>query len=305
MGAQPGEPCSTKAPAGRVVPGSTPAPSSCGTAWRGLCIAQGCSAAHHLPTVLSRQGGQADAGDGRARQSRKPPRGKRQSRSHHRWQRGARNKKYNRFIRLNLECESLPLHSAEPGQGESRSTGAAPRLALAKMGVSDRPGAQFGLQWKPRPAYPSAAVLRMGCRGARAGSGLQSCGGPPSTTRLGRGGGETGRGRRGAEQLPAPPGSSPSCVSCRMDFAQLLCLHPPPREHPSSLLEHRARTSASSAAGTRQPPGFLREELNIDEKLVTLLCPPLSRTLPHQTSLPPGKSRVFHSGTASARHGAS
>lgn len=174
MGAQSGEPCSTKAPAGRVVPGSTLAPASCRAAWRGLWIAQGCSAAHRLPTVLSRQGGQADAGDGRARQSRKPPRGRRQSRSHHRWQRGARNKKYNRFIRLNLECESLPLHSAEPGQGESRSTEVAPRLALAKMGVSDRPGAQFGLQWKPPPAYPSAAVLRTGCREARAGRGCKA-----------------------------------------------------------------------------------------------------------------------------------
>lgn len=45
-------------------------------------------------------------------------------------------------------------------------------------------------------------------------------------------------------------------------------------------MEHRAFTSTSSAAGTRQPPGFLREELHIDGKLVTLLYPPLLHTCP-------------------------
>lgn len=66
--------------------------------------------------------------EGSAKQ--KAPAGRRQSRSHRCWQREAPNKKYNRFIRLNLELESLPLCSAEPGQGELHRAGVTPRPAL-------------------------------------------------------------------------------------------------------------------------------------------------------------------------------
>lgn len=66
--------------------------------------------------------------EGSAKQ--KAPAGRRQSRSHRCWQREAPNKKYNRFIRLNLELESLPLCSAEPSQGELHRAGVTPRPAL-------------------------------------------------------------------------------------------------------------------------------------------------------------------------------
>lgn len=77
-------------------------------------------------------GGEAAAGAKRAKQSTESQRRGKQSRSHHGWQEKAQVEKYNRFIRLNLERESLPLHFTEHSQGESRSAGVAPRRLAGK-----------------------------------------------------------------------------------------------------------------------------------------------------------------------------
>lgn len=170
---------------------------------------QRCSSPPHLPLRTRRAGGCWRGGQSKAES---PCREGGRAGAIAAGSRKLKTKKYNRFIRLNLERESLPLHSAEPGQGESHSPGAAPRLALAETRASDRPGAPFSLRWKPSPAHPSTAVLQTACQGARVGGGQQSRDGPAPATRLGRAGELSGErwagGEKGQSSFPHPWGAA-------------------------------------------------------------------------------------------------
>jgi len=230
-----------------------------------------------------------------ARQSSKPLRGRRQSRSHSRWQQGAQNEKFHQ-AKFGAGVPPSALRGARPGRVAQRwSSSRSEQQAWSPAGLGGSPLLRSPLQRScQRPAQERGQAA--GSRAVAVQLLLRGLEGPTSCP--GRERGRAASRTPGCERHP------------RTGSAQPLCLHHPPSNRTSELLAgaqssyQQRRPRTSSAAGTRQPPGSLREEPNVDGKLVTLLCPTFTPHLPHQSSRPPGKSCVLYRSTASARRGA-
>lgn len=225
-----------------------------------LCL---CQALSHCSSPPDQQGGQRDAGGG-GKASRKPLWGRRQSRSHHRWQQSSK-QKVQSFHQAKFGARVPP--SAERGQGESHGAGAAPRPALAGEGRARSPAGHGGSQ--PLPGRPSR------------GSGAAQCGGPALPVRLG-GVGQTPREGQagGGEGLSrsCSPGSGP--VVPHTEWT----LHYSPSQRAAQLLD--------GALGSLQSQlGLLAfsEEIKVSERLVPV--PPSPPGLFHHCPGPDQCSR--------------